>query len=508
MWYLKDCLRIAAILAISSMGSASAIDAPSDQPTIQEGIDAAVEGDTDLVADGQWNRPGDFGKSDIGITLNHGPYQRWVARYNGPGSGGDVAKAIALDADGNVYVTGYSRGSGTADDDYATVKYDTDGNELWVARYNGPEDNFDVAYAIALDEDGNVYVTGYAGWNYGSGFRYADYATVKYDTNGNEQWVARYNGPGDSYDYARAIALDADGNVYVTGWSYGGETGADYATVKYDTDGNELWVSRYNYGGDCARAIALDQDGNVYVTGGSEVTLYSGDYATVKYDTNGNEQWVARYNGPGNYADCANSIALDADGNAYVTGWSSVSETDEDYATIKYDTAGNELWVARYNGPGNDDDWANAIAVDVAGSVFVTGYSSVSGTDVDYATIKYNTNGNELWIARYNGPGNTWDRAGAIALDPEGNVYVTGGSEGSGTDSDYATIKYDTDGNQLWIRRYNGPIDDSDCAVAIALDLDGNVYVTGGSYWGGTSSDYTTIKYSRNPPAQKIPIQR
>ena len=209
------------------------------------------------------------------------------------------------------------------------------------------------------------------------------------------------------------------------------------------------------------------------------------------------EEWVARYNGPANSYDDARGIALDSLGNVYVTGNSRESGTRNDYATIKYDSAGNELWVARYNGPANSYDVANDIAVDSSGNVYVTGRSVGSGTLSDYATIKYDSDGNELWVARYNGPGNYIDCAYGIALDSLGNVYVTGESHGSGTVGDYATIKYDSAGNELWVARYNGPGNSYDYATGIALDSSGNVYVTGNSRESGTRNDYATIKYSQ-----------
>src|SRR3989304_1079463 len=110
-----------------------------------------------------------------------------------------------------------------------------------------------------------------------------------------------------------------------------------------------------------------------------------------------------------------------------------------------------EEWVARYSGAVNDVESAAAIYVDAAGNVYVTGLSVGSGTSYDYATVKYDGNGNQLWVARYNGPGNTWDSAKAISVDAAGNVYVTGLSVGSGTSYDYATVKYDGNGNQLWV---------------------------------------------------------
>ncbi len=128
---------------------------------------------------------------------------------------------------------------------------------------------------------------------------------------------------------------------------------------------------------------------------------------------------------------------MDGSGNVYVTVWSVGSGTSEDYCTIKYDSAGNELWVARYNGPGNSAEDAQAIAVDGSGNVYITG-----GSEVDYATVKYDLDGNEIWVTHYDGPANGTDSARGMVVDALGNIYVTGGSDGVGTGRDYATIKY------------------------------------------------------------------
>jgi hypothetical protein len=207
------------------------------------------------------------------------------------------------------------------------------------------------------------------------------------------------------------------------------------------------------------------------------------------------KKWVRRYNGPGNSGDGAYAIAVDRSGNVYVTGYSVGLGTYRDYATIKYSSTGKQLWVKRYNGPGNGDDYAYAIAVDRSGNVYVTGYSTGSGTGYDYATIKYSSSGKELWVKRYNGPGNNGDYAFAMAVDSSGNVYVTGYSVGSGTYRDYATIKYSSTGKQLWVKRYNGPGNGDDYAFAVAVDSSNNVYVTGYSTGSGTGYDYATIKY-------------
>jgi PKD repeat protein len=420
--------------------------------------------------------------------------EMWTARYNGTGNNYDEANAIAVDQSGNVYVAGESKGS-SGGLDYVTMKYDCYGNVLWSARYNGPGNGDDKAHAVVIDNNGNVFVTGESRGNGSS----TDYATVKYDTNGNQLWVARYDGPAGSDDMAHGIALDGNSNVVVTGESKGNSTGFDYATIKYNANGSQLWVKRYNGPvsfEDSAYAVAIDVNGNIYITGESKGSQTCLDFATLKYDTNGNQLWVRRSNNPSNSHDSAYSIAVDSSRNVYVTGKSKSSTYHYDYMTIKYDSGGNEQWLKRYNGTGNGDDSAYAVAVDGSGYVYVTGESDGYRTDKDYVTIKYDANGNEVWIGRYNGPGDGDDSARAIAVDSSGNVYVTGESKGSGSaDRDYATMKYDTNGNVIWVARYNGPANNDDTSNAIAVDASGYVYVTGRSEGNGTNIDYLTIKY-------------
>lgn len=437
--------------------------------------------------------------------------QEWAVRHNGPGNNFDAAASLALDKNGNVYVTGES--IGTRARDYSTIKYNAAGVQQWEARYNENDTGFsdDRAHAIAVDRWGNVYVTG--GSEAGTRTQ-PDFATIKYNTDGVMQWVARYNGPGNGFDEAMSIGVDLEGNVYVTGVSADTGNTFQYTTIKYNANGIEQWVAKFGDPGNSsqANALALDDAGNVYVTGSSSTggEFESSDYATIKYDNNGNELWVRRYDGPaeGNRLDIAQALALDESGNVYVTGFSAASNLAADYATIKYDTNGNEQWVARYNGPGNSHDQAFSVAVDTSLNVYVTGASrTASGEENDdYATIKYDANGNEVWVSRYNGPADNVDQAVALVLDSASNVYVTGRSVGIGTGLDFATIKYNTAGVEQWVVRYNGPenLDDGPgtstsffTSHPIAVDGLGNVYVTGISNF-----DYVTIKYSQ---AQALP---
>ncbi|MCG3158765.1 MAG: hypothetical protein DKINENOH_05409 [bacterium] len=426
------------------------------------------------------------GNTFVQHELSAGIDTAWVRRYSSDVFGGeDGAAAMVIDDSGNVYVTGASEGREEGHD-FATIKYNVSGVRQWVARYHGTGNAENYASALAVDAFGNVYVTGTSQ----SSSTAEDFATIKYNSAGVEQWTARYDGTGNLGDGASALAVDASGNVYVTGISQSSSTAEDFATIKYNSAGVEQWAARYSWSEnsyDYASAIAVDDSGNVYVTGASQAPAIGRDYATVKYNSAGFEQWVALYNGPGNAGDQAEAVAVDVSGNVYVTGGSRGSGTESDFATIKYNSAGLKQWVVRYNGPGNLGDGASALAVDASGNVYVTGTSQSSNTADDFATIKYNSVGALQWVMRYNGPRNLHDHASALAVDGVGNVYVTGWSASPDTEneSDFATVKYNSTGVVQWVARYDGRDNgrhrwnNSDYAIAVAVDYAGNVHVAG-----------------------------
>lgn len=436
--------------------------------------------------------------------------QEWVARFNGPGNEYDAGKSLAVDGQGNVYVLGASTGAGTGED-YSTIKYDANGVKLWEARYNGSANDHDEPNGIALDRWGNVYVTGMAFEN-GTG---RDYVTIKYSPAGVMQWLTRYSTPG--VDRAKSIAVDDDGNVYITGDGGPGPGGntVDFVTIKYNTNGVQQWLARYDGrgGNEEASALVIDKAGNVYVIGASPTGTdgSDADLTTIKYNNKGKQLWVRRYHGPvASPFNRARAVAVDRSGNVYVTGNSVNSNLDDasDYLTIKYNAKGREKWVKRYNGPGNSEDLPFSIAVDDWQNVYVTGSSPAGhdGVNYDFATIRYDTYGNEVWVKRYNGPANGDDQASCLALDAEGNIYVTGLSKGIGTGySDGLTIKYNAAGNEQWVERYNGPANGRDILGnfgfliqnPLVVDGSGNVYVTGSSEVEGLDYDFVTIKYSQ-----------
>jgi uncharacterized delta-60 repeat protein len=314
-----------------------------------------------------------------------------------------------------------------------------------------------------------------------------------------QAWVQRYNGPGDGNDYAVAVAVDGNNDVIVTGYSTNSASRLDYATIKYSSAGVALWTNRYNglgNGNDYAVAVAVDGNNDVIVTGYSTNSASGYGYGTIKYSSAGVPLWTNRYNGPVNGNDQAVALAVDSSNNVIVTGYSVGSLYDYDYATIKYSSEGVPLWTNRYNGPWNGPDYANAVAVDGSNNVIVTGWSTGSGGVTDYATIKYSSEGVPVWTNRYNRSVNYLGRAYAVVVDGINNVIVTGKSMGALNNYDYATIKYSSAGVPLWTNRYNGPGNFTDQATAVAVDRNDNVIVTGFSQGSGSGVDYATIKYS------------
>jgi WD40 repeat protein len=435
--------------------------------------------------------------------------QLWVKRYNGPGHypKPEAAQSVAVSPDGGtVFVTGRSNGA-TSGPDYVTIAYRTaTGTMLWLKRYNGPGNGYDDARSVAVSPDGSkVFVTGAS-----TGVTSGDYATIAYNAaTGAQLWVTRYNGPGNGDDSGGTVAVSPDGSkVFVTGTSPGVTSNADYATIAYNAaTGAQLWVTRYNGPGngvDLGGYLAVSPSGGtVFVTGQSEGATSGFDYATIAYRAaTGAQLWAKRYNGPGNSFDLANSVAVSPGGRkVFVTGASTGTTSDLDYATVAYRAAtGTRLWAKRYNGPANRNDFADSVAVGPGGGrVFVTGASTGATSGDDYATVAYSAaTGTRLWAKRYNGPGNGFDTAASVAVSPGGGtVFVTGASTGTTSGDDYATVAYSAaTGTRLWATRYNGPGNGPDGAFSVAVSPGGGrVFVTGTSTGTTSGADYATVAY-------------
>jgi hypothetical protein len=305
----------------------------------------------------------------------------WTRRYHSPLYPAAAAKGVAVGAGGNVYVAGSINNSkqGTC----ATVAYSSAGTPLWTNSYSGTAWAGTFASNIAVDGEGTVYV---AGATYGS-VEGSGFATLAYSGTGTPLWTNRYASPiPDGNNPFVAIAVDdSNSQVYVTGSSGGGDTGYDYATVAYSTGGIALWTNRYNApgnGSDQANALAVDASGNVYVTGST-----AAGWVTISYSSSGIPLWTNRCDGVGQ------AVAVDANGNVIVAGV--IGWNPAHYFTIAYSSSGILLWTNQYDGQlgGNNYHPRNScLAIGPDGGIYVTGASQATHagvTSYDYATIKY-----------------------------------------------------------------------------------------------------------------------
>ena len=416
------------------------------------------------------------------------PYQKqWTAGFNGTSNSSDYAMDMALDENGFVFVTGYAKNLNSGYD-FTTIKYSPDGSAAWTKTYNRTGASSDYAMACAVN-DSNVIV---AGFSYlgatGTGY---DGAIVKYNSQGTRLWAKTYNSSSDNDDRFYDTATDADGNIYVIG-----RANEDALIIKYDPDGSIIWTRIFNgevNGYDALYKIAIDCFGNIYACGESESMVNEADCLVIKYSPDGTLLWAKTYDGSGNW-DWLEDIVLDSFGNVYAAG-SIGTEYGTDYITIKYSFDGTLLWASPYSSPDDRIDEAYAITLCSDGGVAVTGYSE-NETSSDAMTIKYDSaTGQQLWQAGYNGQGDWIDFGLDIAADSRGYIYVHGAGFINGS-TDYITICYDASGNMCWNIGFDGPPGLADVGSSqIVLDSD-NLYVTGYCQAAPNNYDFVTLKYS------------
>ena len=482
---------------------------------------------------------------------------------------GDYGNGIAVDADGNAYVTGYTYsddfptasaiyGNNAGSPDVFVTKLDAKGKKLVYSTYLGGN-KYDYGNGIAVDTDGNAYVTGYtysydfptASAIYGSNTGYIDAFVTKLSASGRSLSYSTYLG-GSSGEEVNTIAVDTEGNVYITATTYSDDfpTAAplyesswglpNIIVTKLNATGSSLAYSTYlgGSGWDYAKGIAVDADGNAYVTGytGSDdfptaSALYgsergSWDAFVTKLNPSGSSLVYSTYLG-GSNEDYGYGIAVDTAGIAYVTGYTGSDDFptasalysknaggQSDVFVTKLNASGGSLSYSTYLG-GSAYDEGNGIAVDTSGNAYVTGYThsddfptasaiyeSHRGGYDDAFVTKLNASGSSLSYSTYLG-GSSNDYGNGIAVDADGNAYVTGYtnsddfpmesalygnlSGGITNSSDAFVTKISTSGSSLSYSTYLGG-SNQDYGNGIAVDTSGNAYVTGYTY----SEDFPT----------------
>ncbi|HEX9148549.1 MAG TPA: hypothetical protein VF958_05230, partial [Thermoanaerobaculia bacterium] len=401
--------------------------------------------------------------------------QIWARRLSGTGAFDNAyAASLALDGTGNVVVVGAFQGSvdfgggsltSAGGTDVFVAKYSASGAHLWSRRFGGASDDY--AESVTVDGAGDVAVSGYfsGSADFGSGVLTSaggsDAFVAKYSSNGAPVWSRRFGGTGT--DRALGIGADGSNNLVLTGYfcatvDFGGgpltSAGlADAFLVKYSSTGGHVWSKRFGgTSSDVPLGIAVADGGNIAMTGYFQGTANFGgqnltsagvnDIFAASYDSTGRELWSKAW---GNSADDrGTSIAIDGQGSVIVTG-SFTGDVDfgggrilnsggSDIFLVKYSSNGMHQWSRSYGTTAAVGDIANAVAVDGANNVLLTG--SIVGA-VDFGGGALAGNGSyDVFVAKFRSDAtHVWSKRGGalyddhgwgIAADSTGNVFSTG----------------------------------------------------------------------------------
>ncbi len=413
------------------------------------------------------------------------PTLEWMRIYPDTNAFTTVSFALAIDNSGNVYTTGYSEISTRMC--YATIKYNSAGVQHWAANFFGDTIGGRTPNDIAVDKQSNVYVTGYA---YTISTNYFDFCTVKYNSNGVQQWVRYYDNPTHNIDQAGKIAIDNAGNIYVSGFSdLCPFTCGIYTTIKYSTNGDQIWCRTYGNGnGSCDLGdMKIDNDCNVYITGKNQ-----NDAVTIKYDSSGNQQWVNTFHNSVN-STIAKSMVLDKKNNVIITGQSANGDRITSF-TFKYSSSGVQQWAKIIAPTSLDTDSysSNSVAADKDGNIYISGlFQHNAMTPRRLFIVKYSYNGDSLWS--FTSIDSAVPPISYMEIDNDDNIYALI------TKRIYSNpfyleqidlFKFDTTGTLLWEEATDFP--PSISARGLKVDNNFNIYLSG--YY---NHNIATIKYSQ-----------
>lgn len=406
------------------------------------------------ISNAQSSKIWEWAENIVGTNKNF-PYSMFTDKYGNSFIAGSFSDTLKV---GKIEMV-----SNGANDIYL-LKFDTKGSLIWAKQAGGKD--YDEAYGITLDANENIYVCGYFSGT-------ANFANIQVTSNGDRDFfVAKYSKTGEPIwveqsggtleDYSNAIAVDKDGNVFITGIFKGSITlnnnqhlskgDKDIFLIKYNNNGDILWsVTGGGTMVDEPTAVAVDEMGNCYVTGDFEgtadfskeliVSKGAKDVFLAKYNSQGKIQFLKR-GGNATNDEHASSIAVDKTGNIYLAGFFSgianFGKTDlksigsDDIFVIKYNASGDEMWARQTGGKGNER--ARALTLDSKGNIYVTGEFNTDFTfgpnkiqnfgDWDIFVIKYSNTGEMLGGTQLAGIG--YDRAYGIGLDVLSDIYLTG----------------------------------------------------------------------------------
>ncbi|MCB2207899.1 MAG: T9SS type A sorting domain-containing protein [Bacteroidetes bacterium] len=349
----------------------------------------------------------------------------------------------------------------------------------WISNGHFPDASASSASAIAIDPSGNVMMAGSSGYNF----------VIKLNAGGDLLWLQSYDSEDTICEKPNTLCVDNQGNAYITFMKH--TPGGGYwsiAVQKYDAaSGTILWASeladaQFNGFEWQVKPTYMTIDNNHLYVAGTKFDPVSGDreMLAMKLDFNGNIIWTATHAGSGN--SNSKSIAVDASGNVHIAGdaWNA----SIDYCVVKFDSNGNLVWDEFLDGDiYHNTDIAEAVLVDDAGNVYITGYNQVSSHQTDIVTAKYDQNGVFQWKQSYGNPSFTDNNAYYLAIANDGNLLVGGYSAYEnpypGSGKDYILLKYTPSGSLVWDARYDYQNFLNDHPFDFDKGPDGSVYICG-----------------------------
>jgi hypothetical protein len=348
----------------------------------------------------------------------------WASSYSDLSDDADVPTKLAIDAAGNVYAAGSWQRSDAPLGGFLVVSFDAIGALRWSARSEGGG----ALSGLAVDARGRVVVTGA-----GSDGTHTLARTIAYDADGNVAWQASEPGPLGLGATGRYVALDANANAYVAGEATDGSQ--DHFTLfAYDARGTRLWTTRndddpQHVPQTTARALVLDVSGAPHVaiaqafrsTPDAEPSV---ELAVRKYDVGGSAVWTGIVDDAAR--NIATAIAVDPEGRVTVTGFAG-SQSPDSYLTAQFDASGQLRWMDRYSWDVSGAHEARALALDAAGNAYVTGTAYGADGVASFGSIAYDPGGRALFRELDRDPSNESRVAAALALVDRGAaIYVVG----------------------------------------------------------------------------------
>jgi uncharacterized delta-60 repeat protein len=436
---------------------------------------------------------------------------QWV-RQMGRASSDSYGKGVGVDASGNSFVAGYTTGglngnSQTGTNDFFVAKYNTSGTLQWLNQ-TGLASKTILAFGISANASGQSFVAGYTngGLNGNTQAGGNDLFIAKYSSAGALQWL-KQKGASTQETRANAVALDTSGNSYVGGYTAGSLNGnaltgaKDFFIDKYSSSGALQWSRQLGAASvdSAIMGLAVDASGNIYGAGytfgglnGNSITGLE-DIFVVKYNASGTLQWLTQIGAATKYSS-ASSVAVDSSGNVYVGGTTlgglngNTRTGFSDFVIAKYNAAGTLQWL-RQMGKASKLSETLGVAADASGNSFISGHTTggLNGLsqigDEDVFVAKYNTSGTLQWL-RQVGAASTYAQAYSISVDASGNSYAAGTTSGglNGNTvtgySDFFVLKYNASGTLQWLRQTGAANNNSD-GRGISVDSSGNSYVAG-----------------------------